>query len=65
MNDLTLQHITVCDDGTLDTVVECECPLCHEEIRYRFSQEFTSVYDGDVTLMATEVWEGETCGIDH
>jgi hypothetical protein len=65
MNDMTLQHITLRDDGTLDTVVECECPLCNEEITYRFSQETRFIYGGDITLMAQEAWEEEICGIDH
>lgn len=65
MNRMTLQHISLRDDGTLDTVVECECPLCQEEITYRFSQEGMAVYGGDITLAATEAWEQELCGIDH
>jgi len=65
MNNMTLQHITLRDDGTLDTVVDCECPLCDEELTYRFSQETRAMYGGDISLMATEAWEGEECGLDH
>jgi hypothetical protein len=65
VNNLTLQHIVLRDEGTLDTVVECECPLCEEEIEMRFSQEHRQSYGDDITLMATEEWELHTCGIDH
>ena len=65
MNDMTLQHITVRDDGTLDTVVECTCPLCNEDITYRFSQEYANVMGGDAGAMATDEWEQELCGVDH
>lgn len=65
MSELTLQHITKRDDGTLDTVVECTCPMCNEDIEYRFSQEHTIMFGGDAGLMATEAWEMETCGLDH
>lgn len=65
MNDMTLQHIVLRDDGSLDTVVDCECPLCSEELTYRFSQEHRQSYGDDITLMATEEWEQELCGIDH
>ena len=65
MSELTLQHITKRDDGTLDTVVECTCPMCNEELEYRFSQEYAIEMGGDAGQMATEVWEEEICGIDH
>ena len=53
------------DDGTLDTVVECTCPMCNEELEYRFSQEYAIEMGGDAGQMATEKWEEEICGIDH
>jgi hypothetical protein len=65
MNNMTLQHITKRDDGTLDTVVEAECPLCGSEVEYRFSQEYNIVMGGDVGLMAQQEWEQEICHIDH
>lgn len=65
MNNLTLQHITLRDEGTLDTVVECECPFCDVELTYRFSQEGMASYGNDPGLAATEAWEQEICGIDH
>ena len=64
MNNMTLQHITLRDDGTLDTVVECTCPLCNEDIEYRFSQEARQEYGDDITAMAQDAWEMESC-LDH
>jgi len=65
MSELTLQHITVRDEGTLDTIVECICPMCDAELEYRFSQEYNIMMGGDAGLMATQEWEQEMCGIDH
>jgi hypothetical protein len=65
MNNMTLQHITTRDDGTQDTVVECTCPMCNEELEYRFNNEYAQEMGYDAGLMATEAWEGEICGIDH
>lgn len=65
MNNMTLQHITVRDDGTLDTVVECTCPQCGEELEYRFNHEYAAEMGGDPTQLATDAWEQEMCGMDH
>ena len=61
MNDMMLQFITLRDDGTLDTVVECTCPLCGEDIVYRFSQEYRDLMGNDITAMAQSAWEQEEC----
>ena len=65
MTNYGLQHITLVDDGTLDTVVEGECPMCGERVCYRFEQGTSELYDGDYTLMATEAWEEDTCLLSH
>ena len=65
MTNYGLQHITLVDDGTLDTVVEGECPLCGEQVTYRFGQGVREAYDGDYGLMATEAWENEECLLSH
>lgn len=65
MTNMGLQHITLVDDGTLDTVIEGDCPLCGEHVCYRFSQDAREAYGGDYTLMATEAWEEGTCLLSH
>ena len=61
MNDLTLQYICI----TGGNRVECECPMCGEDLEYQFSEEDIAMCGGDAGLAATERWEQELCGIDH
>ena len=65
MNDLELRHVVLVDDGSLDTVVEADCPLCGEHISYKFSAETREMYGNDYTLMATEAWENDECLLSH
>ena len=65
MNNMGLQHITLVEDGTLDTVIEGECPLCGEHVSYRFTAETRELYGNDYTLMACEAWENDECLLSH
>jgi len=64
MNNLIPQHIVLTDDGTLDTVVECDCPACEEHLTYRFSQEARELFKGDIEGMCVWAFEQESC-LEH
>jgi len=59
------QNITLVDDGTLDTVVECDCPLCGEHIKYRFETAFVDSWPDGLEDLVVTIWEGEECFLSH
>ena len=65
MTNLGPQNITLVDDGTLDRVVEFDCPCCGEHVCYRYDAEFVACYSPGIQDLVVSDWEGEECLIDH
>ena len=59
------QNITLVDDGTLDTVVEYDCPLCNEHVQYRFETAFMDAWPTGIEDLVVDIWEGQECLLDH
>ena len=63
MSELTVDNFTLLDDGTMDTVIQCD--ECGVELRYTYSGDGLETYDAFIEWCFEDAASEHECEVDE